>query len=260
MTGSERRGGTPVGPPWPVDVLADLHAGAFDENTSAVLWPQVRRDPDAVSVLAALDATSADLGALARPPITPIPPSVAARLDAAMAAEADVLFANAPVVSLDAARRRRTKRISWAAGIVATAAAVLGIAVITLPHNANTTPGVAGAPPAAAFSTPLALTHAQLTAAVLGTALGRDDYGPLADPVRRAACLAANGQDPNRVPAGAMRITLDGRPGVLMVLTTDQYARYRLLVVGADCAAGHPATLADTVIGGISGLPTQPTR
>ena len=34
MTGIDRRGDTPMGPPWPVDVLADLHAGAFDAAVS----------------------------------------------------------------------------------------------------------------------------------------------------------------------------------------------------------------------------------
>jgi hypothetical protein len=270
MTGIERRDGTPPGPPWSVDVLADLHAGVLDDAESAALWPRVRQDQDARSVLAALDATSAELAAFARQPIVPIPHSVAARLDAVMAAEANALFGNrapapvidlAAVVDLTAARRRRGKRIGWTAGLVAAAAAVIGVVVVSLPHNGNQ-----GTPEAAPPSTdgsaagpPVAL-RGQLNAATVSAALGRADYGPLTEPSRRAACLAANGQNPDRTPAGAMRVTLNGTPGVLMVLPTGQLAQYRLLVVGLDCAAGHPDRLANTVIGGIGGLSPTPTR
>jgi hypothetical protein len=114
--------------------------------------------------------------------------------------------------------------------------------------------GVAAAPPHA-------LTTGRLGTATVASALGRTDYGPLGDPERRAACLAANGV-PDQRPAGALQVTLDGRPGTLLVLTTGRSAQFRLLVVGPDCAAGRPDRLTDTVVGGlptISGLPV-PTR
>jgi hypothetical protein len=100
-------------------------------------------------------------------------------------------------------------------------------------------------------SPPEALTGGQLGSAALAAAIGRTDYGPLRDPAKRAACLTANHQDPNQTPAGAMQVTLDGRPGTLMVLTTGRTAQYRLLVVGPGCAAGTPDPLADTVVGGV---------
>ena len=84
MTGIDRRGDTPMEPPWPVDVLADLHAGVLDTTVSDALWPRVRRDPEAVAVLDALAATEAELAGLAT--ITPaMPAHLAARLDAALA-------------------------------------------------------------------------------------------------------------------------------------------------------------------------------
>jgi hypothetical protein len=74
----------PAGPPFDLEVLADLHAGVFSDEVAAVLRARVAADPGSAAVLAALDATVADLHAL--PPV-PIPPQVAARLDAVIAAE-----------------------------------------------------------------------------------------------------------------------------------------------------------------------------
>jgi len=231
----------PMGPPWPVDVLADLHAGALDTVAAQRLWPRVRQDPDAMAVLAALDTTRAELTALATSPAPPMPAHLAARLDAALAAEAGVRVA--PVLDLARARKKRNQRIGWAAGVLVAAAAA-AVAVISIPHGASTAPNAVGTP------------VTSLNGATLTAALGRSDYGPLTDPARRAACLAANQQDPNQTPAGAMQVTLAGKPGVLLVLTTGKLAQYRLLVVGPDCAAGHPDRLAEAVVGGV----TVPTR
>jgi hypothetical protein len=269
MTGSNRRGDTPMEPPWPLDVLADLHAGVSDDATS--LLPRARQDPDARAVLDALDATRAELSGLGQRPVPPMPDRFAARLEAAIAAEARAMFPAprqpmrlphvpqqpmAPVADLAAARARRNKRIGWGAGALVAAAAA-AVVVIAIPKGGSPLQGVAAPPPttsdgAGATATgPQSFTHATLPLA-LAAALGSDGYGPLADPARRAACLAANGQDPNRVPAGAMQVILDGKPGTLMVLTTGVTAQYRLLVVGRDCAAGTPDQLADTVVGGIT--------
>jgi hypothetical protein len=128
---------------------------------------------------------------------------------------------------------------------VLVAAAAVTVAVISIPHSTT------GGRPSAVGTPVTSLNSATLTAA-----LGRSDYGPLTDPARRAACLAANQQDPNQTPAGAMQVTLAGKPGVLLVLTTGKLAQYRLLVVGPDCAAGNPDRLAEAVVGGV----TVPTR
>jgi hypothetical protein len=230
------------GPPWPVDVLADLHAGALDTAVAQRLWPRVRQDPDARAVLAALDTTRAELAALATSPAPPMPAHLATRLDAALAAEAGARVA--PVLDLARARKKRNQRVGWVAGVLVAAAAAAA-AVISIPHSTT------GGRPSAVGAPVTSLNSATLTAA-----LGRSDYGPLADPARRAACLAANQQDPNQTPAGAMQVTLAGKPGVLLVLTTGKLAQYRLLVVGPDCAAGNPDRLAEAVVGGV----TVPTR
>jgi hypothetical protein len=317
MTGIDRRDNTPMGPPWPVDVLADLHAGVLDDALSEQLWAKVRSDPEASAVLDSLDATQAELTGFANQPPPPMPTHFAARLDAAIAAEAAAMTAlpsqrqhagpapmphparqfnqtqqfdqaqqfdsaqqfnqaqqnfaqprpappnqGAPVVDLAAARAKRNRRMGWGAGVLVAAAAAVAVAVIAIPHAGTSSPGIAEPGPSAGSGAtgggaPLALTSGHLTAATASSALGRSDYGPLADPAKRSACLAANGQDADRTPAGAMQVTLNGEPGVLMVLTTGKLAQFRLLVVGPDCAAGHPDTLANTVIGGPRVTPTR---
>jgi len=93
MTGIDRRGDAPMGPPWPVDVLADLHAGVLDAALADQLWPRVRQDPEAVAVLDALDATRAETERPGRRAIGPrCRPHLAARLDAAIAVEAVTRF------------------------------------------------------------------------------------------------------------------------------------------------------------------------
>jgi len=62
-----------VGPPWSVDVVADLHAGVLDERAAAELWPLVNADPDARAILEALESTTADLTALTAGSVEPMP-------------------------------------------------------------------------------------------------------------------------------------------------------------------------------------------
>lgn len=273
MTGIERpHGGVPDGPPWSVDLLADLHAGALEDSVAAQLWPRVRADAEANAVLDALDATTADLATLADLPTPRMPDDVAVRIEAALAEEARAAGRPvpapaptqspgiAPVVDIGEARRRRNRRLGWGSGILVAAAAAVGLIVAVLP---GTTPspgtGVAAPPPGSTGATPPeALTSGQLDAGLVSRATGKSDYGPFGDPAKRSACLAANRLDPDETPAGGMQVTLDGRRGTLMVLPTGKLAQFRLLVVGPDCSAGHPSTIADTVIGGISGLPVPP--
>src|SRR5438445_13335894 len=92
MTDESRGIGGTIGPPWSVDVLADLHAGVLDDARATELWPIVNADPEARAILDALDATQADLAALADAPAPPMPAEFAARLDAALAAEAAATF------------------------------------------------------------------------------------------------------------------------------------------------------------------------
>jgi len=75
---------TQTGPPWSVDVLADLHAGVYPPHVVADLRQRVAGDRTAMEVLAALDSTVDQLSLL--PPVR-MPERFALRLDAAIAAE-----------------------------------------------------------------------------------------------------------------------------------------------------------------------------
>jgi len=224
----------PPDPVLPLDLLADLHAGVLDEQLAAGLRAQVRTDPRAREVLAALDATLADLRAL---PAPVIPGDVAARLDPTLAA---AVRPEAPVADL-ASRRRRT---GWGGiGLLVAAAAAAVVGVVALGAGPLET---AGSPRAERPA--LALSGSDVGDG-LDDALGAVDLGPLSQPAALRACLDANGIPPLGEPLGAREVTLDGRPGVLLVLPTGEIAQFRLLVVGPSCGPGTPSLLADDIVG-----------
>jgi hypothetical protein len=249
MNGDSPHGGQP----WSVDLLADLHADGGDRS---------RLDADALAVLAALDATQAELAEL--PPMR-MPDHVAARLDAVIAAEAAARAAvpqqqpaplietpSAPVVDLAEARRRRNRRLGIAGGLLTAAAVAVGVVFVTLPSN--TTGGMPQAIPgsSSAQTDPpsggvLALKRSELPGAGF-KAYGNTNYGPYADTGKLDACLTANKLSGK--PMAGRRVTVDGQPGVMMLLPGGALGKVRLLVVGENCAAGNPDTIINTTIGG----------
>ncbi|WP_029136655.1 hypothetical protein [Nakamurella lactea] len=74
----------PYGPPWDVDVVADVHAGVFPPEQTAELRRLIADDPQGAAILAALDSTVDGLSLM---PALTMPESVVKRLDAALAAE-----------------------------------------------------------------------------------------------------------------------------------------------------------------------------
>jgi hypothetical protein len=252
MTDESRGMSGAVGPPWSVDVLADLHAGVLSEPEAAALWPQVNADPDARSVIDALDATAADLATLTEGPFEPMPAQFAARLDAALAREAGAPSeAPAPVVSLADARKRRNKRLGWGVGVLVAAAAA--VTVIALPGGTGTSgPPAVALPPTSASGVPgVPAVGSDGTGAesLFGQALGVRNFGPLGDEQHLDACLSANGFDPAVRPAGVQPITVAGQSGVMVVLTTGKLAQYRLVAFPANCGPDHPGKLFDKLVG-----------
>ncbi|MFE0019931.1 hypothetical protein [Amycolatopsis sp. NPDC059021] len=284
MTDETRGIGGIVGPPWSVDVLADLHAGVLDEQTSADLWPRVNADADARAIIDALESTQSELAALATAPVEPMPAEYAARIDAALAAESSARQAAqgprrfpeqaqrepaqpapgpapqqaapgiAPVVDLAAARKRRNKRIGWGAGIVTVAAAAVAAIAIIVPATQQSG-GPAGGIAQPAPSGPAGPAGPTLggdgsgAQSLLGKSLGVRDFGPLQTEERLDACVAANGIDPAVRPVGVQPVTVEGRAGVMVVYTTGKLAQYRMVAFGADCGPGNPAKLFDKVVG-----------
>lgn len=265
MTDNVRGMRGPAGPPWSVDLLADLHAGVLDPELSSTLWPQVNADPEAREVLAALDSIKVELGQLGSAPAEPMPAQFAAQLDAAIEAEASRAAAPqlspqqpavAPVVDLAAARRRRNRRMGWAAGVLTAAAAAVAVAFIAVPDNTTGGAPVAAPPETGetnnngdgAAEGPLALSQQDLNnpGKVLSGLEGESDYGPMGDEETLMGCLSANDVDaaPDDV-AGAREVTFDGKPGVAVLLNanTGQIGQFRLVIVEPTCNADNPGTM-----------------
>ncbi|WP_026197102.1 hypothetical protein [Sciscionella marina] len=263
MTDTVGRGGHDGGA-WSVDLLSDLHAGVLDEGTAAELWPKANADPQARAILEALESTRGTLSVFAEaPPAEPMPDDVAARLDAVIGQELAQRASPADtgrgkVVDLAEARRKRNKRVGWISGVVAAAAAVAAIAAVGVTNLGGNTEQ--GKPVAEGPVKPgvLHLGREELGKRGLSAALGARDYGPLEKPERLAGCLAANKAGSPSSVAGIKQLELDGKPGVLILLTTGKSAQFRMLVVSPECGAGKPETMSNSVIG--SSVPVPPTR
>ncbi|MEV6906346.1 hypothetical protein [Amycolatopsis sp. NPDC051071] len=260
MTDESRGIGGTVGPPWSVDVLADLHAGVLDEREAAELWPLVNADPDALAIIEALEATTADLAELANEPVAPMPAEFAAQIDAALAAEmrqASLGFPGAfetrqaqvaPVVDLAAARRKRNKRIGWGAGIATVAAAAIAAVAIAVPATQQPNTGGVAQPPPAPVG-PSVGGDGGGAEALVGKAIGVRDFGSLKTEERLDACVAAAGLDPDVRPEGIRPVNVAGKDGVMVIYTTGKLAQFRIVAFGADCGPGNPALLFDKIIG-----------
>jgi hypothetical protein len=265
MTDEGRGMGGTVGPPWSVDLLADLHAGVLDEREAARLWPRVEADPEARAVLDALDATTTELAHLRGAPVEPMPADIAARLDAAISTEAQQRSSHgpegalAPVRSLDAARGKRRRRLGWAGGVLtAAAAAVVAVSVIDTTGGpgddpVDRTPKVAQPAPdqnSPGQDVPALTLSGDNPQAAVGDVSGVRDFGPLGNEERLDACLAANGIDPEIRPAGFRPATVDGQEALLVLLTTGNLAELRIVALPATCGPDNPGTLFDKVVGG----------
>jgi len=249
MSDSTRGTGATSGPPWSVDVLADLHAGALDARQSATLWAQVNRDPEAQAVLAALDSVKRDLDALGDAPVEPMPAHFAAQLDAAIAAEAaktrpsqaQLPAGVAPVVDMATARRRRNRRMGWAAGVLTAAAAAAAVTFVALPGEQETGGSpIAGdqpktsqeAPPDGA-TPPLELEPGGVPSI---TALqGHEEYGPFGDEETLVACLADQKIE-NAQVVGVREVVVGEDEAVAALLAGGEDGhRLRLVIVDPSC-------------------------
>ncbi|MEV6240247.1 hypothetical protein [Lentzea sp. NPDC051838] len=250
MTGMER---VPMGPPWSLDLIADLHAGVLPPEVAAQLRPRVEADAEAREILQALDATLEDLASL--PPI-PMPDHVAARIDAALAAEARPGIA--PVVSLNDARKRRNRRLGLGgAGVLVAAAAAFGIVLAVQPGAQSPSNDNAAQPKpttsAPANSQPDLLVDPDNLGAAVGDVLKAQNYGPLETPDRLADCLRGGGIKGDSKPLGISPIDLKGRGEAVMAILPGGAAPGQLRLVVLDpktCGPDKPeGVLANTTIG-----------
>ena len=166
-----------------------------------------------------------------------VPPEVVARVVDALR--------EAPGHSLARPRLRRMHLIGLVVGLTATvSAAVVGATMLArgpvpqYPHG-PTAEQITVSRPAG-----IPLTDAQIVAL-----LSRPpDYGPLADPNRRANCLDGLGYPPTTPVLGAQPLDMRGTPAVLLLVPGQMAGAVVAMAVEADCNAAHTGLLANTVV------------
>ncbi|ROZ98968.1 hypothetical protein [Gordonia sp. OPL2] len=246
-------------PPFSPELLADLHAGVVPPDVAEHMWTHIDDDPDARSILAALDRTTRQLRTT--PPLArPAPPDVAARTRSTLdQISAEVSSAGDDrVVALGGGNRAnpgRGRRAAFlAAGGVAVAAAIAVVVVISTgllrTSDENSEPGRSDP---AIQAQPSATSTVDLDAAesvALLSALGNKQFAPFPSAAAQRECIAANGVPASTAVVGTGPVTIRGRSGVVMLFATGVAGRFDALVVGLDCGRDNAATITRTVIGG----------
>lgn len=243
-----------------LDELADLHAGVLTDRESKALRARIAGDPAAAEMLAALDRTVAMLGEL---PEEPIPDDVAARIDAALRAEAAAptqtptqtrgsgqdSSVDAEVLDLAAARSTtRTARGSTARGgarprrWVGPALALGVAAAIAVGVVGGVLSSVRGPDPQAG-SAPIApnLTAAELATLWPGIRGARDlSFLDVPGKLEKCVLTAAPTAEASNV-LGARPVVVDGQYGVAVAVRSSIDAvpdnDVLLVVLGPGCAS-----------------------
>ncbi|CAJ1510925.1 hypothetical protein [[Mycobacterium] holstebronense] len=76
----------------------------------------------------------------------------------------------------------------------------------------------------------------------------RPEYGPLTDPARRTGCLAGLGYPASTHVLGAREVTVNGHPGVVLLLPGTPEGTIIALAVAPHCSAADTGLLADTTV------------
>lgn len=137
-----------------------------------------------------------------------------------------------------AKHRLAPSRRALGAGILAAAASIVALLAPSVPtHQPDTSTDPA----------PLTLSRDDLPD-IAWTLRPAQPTAPPGDQARLAGCLARLGADADRVLA-SRRVDLEGRPGLLLVLTTPTPGQVRTLVVTPDCGPDRGGALADHTSG-----------
>jgi hypothetical protein len=226
-------------PPLTVDSLADLQAGLHDDNTAARLRKKVRADPDARQTMDALNRVRGDVAALSSDGSSApeVDPAVVNRIGSALRAQHAVRRGGLP----------GSARLAVAlTGLTAVAvAAWLGTrALITAPATTTSRPTTIEHITVSRPPQTIPLSDQQILAVV-----DREpDFGPLADPRRRASCLSGLGYPADARVLGARPIDIAGHQAVLLVLAGDAPGGVKALAVAPTCSAANTGLSADRML------------
>lgn len=169
-----------------------------------------------------------------------VPAEVTARIGAALR------VAGEPTHAVERPRLRRVHVIGLVVGLAATVAAVvIGTSMLARDPAA---PFSRSGPTAERITVSRPPPTVPLTVPQLIALLSAPpDYGPLADPQRRAACLAGLGHPAPTPVLGARPVDVAGRPAVLLLVPANA-DDVRAVVVDAGCPAVHSGLLAETMV------------
>jgi hypothetical protein len=242
-------------PPLTVELLADLQAGLLDDDAAARLRKKIRADPDAQQMVHALNRVRCDVAAAgtdlsATPAVAPaVIDGIGAALRAApIAARQSRAHLHATHTVRPSERLRRGRALAAAAGLAATAlAAGLGIAaLIATPAPA---PAPSGSTTAQRITVSRPPMQIPLSDPQIVALLNREpDYGPLADPQRRASCLGGLGYPAATQVLSAQPIEIAGHAAVLLVLSSRTPGKVTALAVAPTCSSLNTGLLADRVV------------
>jgi len=144
---------------------------------------------------------------------------------------------------------RHTPRWQVAGLMAGVGAAVVGVVVgaVTLVHDpAPTRPA---GPAAESITVSRSASDVPMSdPQIVGLLSRTPDYGPLADPQRRASCLSGLGYSAATPVLGGRPVDMQGRAGVLLVLAADTPRTLLALVVAPDCNSAHTGLLANTLV------------
>ncbi|MFZ0229528.1 MAG: hypothetical protein WAL41_21865 [Mycobacterium sp.] len=236
----------PEDPPLTVDALADLQAGLLDDDIAAQLRRRVRTDPDARQTMDALNRVRREVAALGSDAssASAVAPAIVDRVGGTLRAQSGLSGA---AHTVRRGRLPRSARMTVAAaGLVAAAVAVwLGTtALITAPAPTPSRPTTVEHITVSRPPMTIPLSDQQILA-LLDRA---PDFGPLADPQRRASCLTGLGYPADARVLGARPVEIAGRPAVLLLLPGDAAGALTALAVAPTCSAVETGLSADRIV------------
>lgn len=137
-----------------------------------------------------------------------------------------------------------TRRLVAAAVGAAALLAGAGIGTAALLRSSGTAPSAPVSANTITVTPRVPLSDREL-AALVGR---RPDFGDLADPKRRAACLSALGYPGSLQVLGAQPLRVDGRAAVLLVLPGEHPEELVAVAVAPSCSAVDTGLIADTTV------------